>query len=158
MGGPCRATSCHEQTTRLHMLSCSKTGWGIRPTVRCSTARWPKPLHKGVPVANSELFQGHEHRNGKNLLSDLPVVVPYTPTNFGTEAKRLGFAITATVERSINEYWSTFPTIYSLLPLGLSTCGALCSDTEALIEAMMIRSVDLQHYVTTDRARAAPEC
>ena len=43
VGGMCHGNGCRQETTRLHAISCSKTG-AVSPTIGCSTRHWLDPF------------------------------------------------------------------------------------------------------------------
>ena len=41
VGGMCHGNGCRQETTRLHAISCTKTGWSsLSLTIGCSTRHW----------------------------------------------------------------------------------------------------------------------
>ena len=42
--GMCHGNGCRQETTRLHAISCSKTGWSSLTHIGCSTRHWLDPF------------------------------------------------------------------------------------------------------------------
>lgn len=73
------------------------------------------------------------------------------------EVKRPGFAITAAFTWKQNKYRGTFYANPTLLPLAVSMCRTLGSDTKALIRAMVVRRVNFQDDASTGQVSAVAE-
>ena len=154
VGGMCHGNSFRQKTTRLHVLSCTKTGWSyfthnrvfhpaLARSLRESKFRfvvgdtWPfrertsgqngrlNPLRMNITTEARALFYNHPRLKNKALLLDITIVNSC-----------------ATVERKKNKYRDSFPATYSLLPLAMSTCDELGSDVHALIKELAIRRVE----------------
>ena len=70
------------------------------------------------------LFDNHLRFKNKALLFDMAVVNPCAGHNLGKNAARhVGKHLADAVKRKKNKYRGSFPATYSLLPLGMSTCG-----------------------------------
>ena len=127
VGGMCHGNGCRQETTRLHAISCSKTGW---PTTEAGA-----------------LFDSHPRHKNKALLLDITIVNPCAGSNLGNAARHVGKHLADAVERKKNKYRGSFPATYSLLPLAMSACGDGGSDVHALIKELAIRRV--QHRSET---------
>ena len=136
IGGTCHGAGCSQPTTRLHTLSCPKTGWGTRthsqvlhqavarslrecsldicledttPFQASAQARHGShPLRMDVTVGPSALFRGHRQREERHLLLDLTVVNPCAPSNLDKEVTRPGTALAEAAKRKQNKYRGTF--------------------------------------------------
>lgn len=106
-------------------------------------------------IASSSVIMSSEE--GKHLLLGLMVANPSVLSNLQMEAKRPESAITTAVRRKVNKYRGIFHTTNTLILLDLSMCETLGSETQALINVMIVRRVDLQEDVPTSRAHAAAE-
>ena len=79
----------------------------------------------------------------KALLFDIGIVNPCAGFNLGNAARHAGKHLADAVERKKNKYRGSFPATYSLLPLGMSTCGDVGSDVHALLtKELAIRRVE----------------
>ena len=97
----------------------------------------------------------HNHPRLKNkaLLLEITIVNPCAGSNLGNAPRYVGKHLADAVERKKNKYRSSFPATYSLLPLAMSTCGAVGSDVHALIKELAIKRV--QHRLETGRDRSS---
>ena len=168
--GMCHGNGCRQETTRLHAISCTKTGWsslthnrvlhqaGAR-SLRESKVQfvvedtWPfrqraseqnirlNPLRMDVTTEAGALFDNHPRLKNKALLLDITIVNPCAGSNLGNAARHVGKHFVDAVERKKNEYRGSFPATYSLLPLAVSTCSDVGSDVHALIKELAIRRV-----------------
>ena len=88
------------------------------------------------------LFDTHSRLKNKALLLDITIVNPCAGSNLGNVARHAGTHLADAVERKTNnEHRGSFPTTYSLFPLGMSTCGEVDLDVHALIKELAIRRV-----------------
>ena len=172
----CHGNGCRQETTRLHAISCSKTGWSslthdrvlhqvlARP-LRESKVQfvvedtWPfrqraseqngrlNPLRVDITTEAGALFDNHPRLKNKALLLDITIVNPRAGSNLGNATRHVGKHLADAVERKKNKYWGSFPATYSLLPLAMSTCGDVGLDVHALIKELAIRRV--QHRSET---------
>ena len=177
VGGMCHGNGCRQETTRLHAISCSKTGWSslthnrvlhqaLVRSLRESKVQfvvedtWPfrqraseqngrlNPLRMDLTTeAGGALFVNHPRLKNKALLLDITIVNPCAGSNLGNAARHVGKHLADAVERKKNKYWGSFPATYSLLPLAMSTCGDVGSDVHTLIKELAIRRV--QHRSET---------
>ena len=176
VGGMCNGNGCRQETTRLHAISCSKTGWGslthnrvlhqaLARSLRESKVQfvvedtWPfrqraseengrlNPLRMDITTEAGALFDNHPRLKNKALLLDITIVNPCAGSNLGNAARHVGKHLADAVERKKNKYRGSFPATYSLLPLAMSTCGDVGSDVHALIKELAIRRV--QHRSET---------
>ena len=176
VGGMCHGNGCRQETTRLHAISCSKTGWSslthnrvlhlaLARSLRESKVQfvvedaWPfrqraseqngrlNPLRMDITTEAGALFDNHPRLKNKALLLDITIVNPCAGSNLGNAAHRVGKYLADAVERKKNKYRGSFPATYSLLPLAMSTCGDVGSDVHALIKELAIRRV--QHRSET---------
>ena len=172
----CHGNGCRQETTRLHAISCSKTGWSslthnrvlhqaLARSLRESKVQfvvedtWPfrqraseengrlNPLRMDITTEAGALFDNHPRHKNKALLLDITIVNPCAGSNLGNAARHVGNHLADAVERKKNKYRGSFPATYSLLPLAMSTCGDVGSDVHALIKELAIRRV--QHRSET---------
>ena len=176
VGGVCHGSGCRQETTRLHAISCSKTGWSslthnrvlhqaLARSLRESKVQfviehtWPfrqraseengrlNPLRMDITTEAGALFDNHPRLKNKALLLDITIVNPCAGSNLGNAARHVGKHLADAVERKKNKYRGSFPATYSLLPLAMLTCGDVGSDVHALIKELAIRRV--QHRSET---------
>ena len=176
VGGMCHGNGCRQETTRLHAISSSKTGWSSlthNRVLRQALARslreskvqfvvedtWPfrqraseqngrlTPLRMDITTEAGVLFDNHPRLKSKAFLLDITIVNPCAGSNLGNAARHVGKHLTDAIERKKNKYRGSFPATYSLLPLAMSTCGDVGSDVHALIKELAIRRV--QHRSET---------
>ena len=176
IGGICHGNGCRQETTRLHAISCTKTGWSslthnrvlhqaLARSLRESKVQfvvedtWPfrerasgensrlNPLRMDITTEAGALFNNHPRLKNKGLLLDITIVNPCVGSNLGNAARHVGKHLADAVERKKNKYRGSFPATYSLLPLAMSTCGEVGSDLHALIKELAIRRV--QHRSET---------
>ena len=176
VGGMCHGNGCRQETTRLHAISCSKTGWSslthnrvlhhaLARSLRESKVQfvvedtWPfrqraseqngrlNPLRMDISTEAGALFDNHPRLKNKALLLDITIVNPCAGSNLGNAARHVGKHLTDAVERKKNKYRGSFTATYSLLPLAMSRCSDVGSDVHALIKELAIRRV--QHRSET---------
>ena len=176
VGGMCHGNCCRQETTRLHAISCTRTGWSslthnrvlhqaFARSLRESKVQfvvedtWPfrerasgvnsrlNPLRMDITTEAGALFNNHPRLKNKGLLLDITIVNPCVGSNLGNAARHVGKHLADAVERKKNKYRGSFPATYSLLPLAMSTCGEVGSDLHALIKELAIRRV--QHRSET---------
>ena len=170
VGGMCHGNGCRQETTRLHAISCSKTGWSsfthnrmlhqaLARSLRESKVQLVvedtspfrqraseqngrlNPLRMDITTEAGALFDNHPRLKNKALLLDISVVNPCAGSNLGNAARHVGKHLADAVERKNNKYRGSFPATYPLLPLAMSTCGDVGSDVHALITELAIRQV-----------------
>ena len=166
--GMCHGNGYRQETTRLHAISCSKTGWSslthsrvlyqaLAQSLRESKVQflvedtWPvrqrsreqngrlDPLRMDITTEAGALFDNHPRLKNKALLLDITIVNPCAGSNLGNAARHVGKHLADAVERKKNKYRGSFPATYSLLSLAMSTCGDVGSDVHALIKELAIR-------------------
>ena len=176
VGGLCHGNGCRQETTRLHAISCTKTGWSslthnrvlheaLARSLRESKVQFVvedtspfrqrasekngrlNPLRMDITTEAGALFDNHPRLKNKALLLDITIVNPSTGSNLGNAAHYVGKHLADAVERKKSKYRGSFPATYSLLPLAMSTCGDVGSDVHALIKELAIRRV--QHRSET---------
>ena len=170
VGGMCHGNGCRQETTRLHAISCTKTGcsslthnrvlyqalarslreskvqfvvedkWPFRQRASEQTGRL-NPLRMDITTEAGALFDNHPRLKNKAILLDITIVNPCADSNLGNAARHVGKHLADAVERKKNKYRGSFPATYSLLPLAMSTCGDVGSDVHALIKELSIRRV-----------------
>ena len=167
---------CRQETTRLHAISCSKTGWSslthnrvlhqaLARSLRESKAQfvvedtWPfrqrdseqngrlNPLRMDITTEAGALFDNHPRLMNKALLFDITIVNLCADSSLRNAARHVGKHLADAVERKKNKYRGSFPGTYSLLPLAMSTCDDVCSEVHVLIKELAIRRV--QHRSET---------
>ena len=172
VGGMCHGNGCRQETTRLHAISCTKTGWSslthnrvfhqaLARSLRESKVNfvvedtWPfrerasgqngrlNPLRMDITTDEAgALFDNHPRLKNRALLLDITIVNPCAGSNLGNEARHAGKHLADAVERKKNKHQGSFPATYSLLPLVMSTCGEVGSDVHALIKELAIGRVE----------------
>ena len=171
VGGMCHDNGCRQETTRLHAVSCTKTGWSslthnrvlhqaLARSLRESKAQfvvegaWPfrqrasgqnsrlNPLRMGITTEAGALFDNHPRLKNKALLLDITIVNPCAGSNLGNAARHVGKHLADAVEWKKNKYRGSFPAMYSFLPLAMSNCGEVGSEVHALIKELAIRRVE----------------
>ena len=176
VGGMCHGNGCRQETTRLHVISCSKTGWSslthnqvlhqaLARSLRESKVQfvvedtWPfrqraseqngrlNSLRMYITTEAGALFDNHPRLKDTALQLDITIVNSCAGSNLGNAARHVGKHLADAVERKKNKYRGSFPATYSLLPLAMSTCGDVDSDVHALINKLAIRRV--QHRLET---------
>ena len=119
VGGTCHGSGCREDTTRLHAISCTKTGWislthnrvlhhALARSLRESKVQcviedtWPfhqrgagqqirhNPLRMDVTPEAGALFDSDPRHKDKALLLDLTIVNPCVSTNLENTARQAG--------------------------------------------------------------------
>ena len=176
VGGMYHGNGCRQETTRLHAISCTKTGWSSLAHIRvlhqalARSLRESKvqfvvedawlfrqrasgqngrlnPLRMDITTEAGVLFDNHPRLKNKALLLDITIVNPCAGSNLGNAARLVGKHLADAIERKKNKYRGSFPATYSVLPLALSTCGEVGSDVHAFIEELAISRV--QHRSET---------
>ena len=166
----CHGNGCRKETTRLHAILCSKTGWSslthnrvlhqaLARSFRESKVQFVvedtwhfrqraseqkgrlNPLRMDITTEAGALFDNHPRLKNKALLLDITIVNPCAGSNLGNAARHVGKHLADAVERKKNKYRGSFPATYSLLPLAMSICGDVGSDVHALIKELAIRRV-----------------
>lgn len=119
VGGTCHGNGCRKETTRLHAISCTKTGWSslthnrvlhqaLARSLRESKVQyviedtWPfqqrssgqqvghNPLRMDVTTEAGALFGSDPRLKDKALLLDLTIVNPCFSTNLENAARQAG--------------------------------------------------------------------
>ena len=176
VGGKCHGNGCRQETTRLHAISCTKTGWSslthnrvlhqaLARSLRKSKVQfvvedtWPfrerasvqngrlNSLRMDITTKVGALLDNHPRLKNKALLLDINIVNPCAGSNLGNAARPVGKHLADAVERKKNKYRGSFPATYSLLPLTMSICDEVGSDAHALTKELAIRRV--QHRSET---------
>ena len=158
---------CRQETTCLHAISCTKTGWSslthnrvlhqaLARSLRKSKVlfvvedTWPfrqraseqngrlNPLRMDISTEAEALFDNHPRLKNKALLLDITIVNPCAGSNLGNAARHVGKHLADAVEQKKNKYRGSFPATYFLLPLAMWTCGEVGSDVHALIKELAI--------------------
>ena len=157
----CNLISTHPHThihTRLHAISCTKTGWsslthnrvlhqGLARSLREIKVQfvvqdiWSfrerasgqngrlNPLHMDITTEVGALFDNHPRLKNKALLLNITIVNFCVGSSLGNAARYVGKHFADAVERKKNKYRGSFPATYSLLPLAMSTCGEVAAQT-----------------------------
>ena len=150
VGRMCHGNGCRQETTRLHAISCTKTGWSslthnrvhhqaLARSLRESKVQfvvedtWPfrergsrqngrlNPLRMDITTEAGALFDNHSRLKNKTLLLGTTIVNPCAGYNLGSAARHVGKHLADAVEWKKNKYRGSFPATYSLLPL-VQTC------------------------------------
>ena len=176
VGGMCHGNGCRQETTRLHPISCTKTGWSTLTHNRVlhqALARslceskvqfvvkdtWPSrqraseqndrlnSLRMDTTTEAGALYDNDPRLKNKAFLLDITIVNPCAGSNLRNAARHVGKHLADAVERKKKKYRGSFPATYYLLPLAMSTCDDVGSDVHALIKELAIRRV--QHMSET---------
>ena len=128
VGGMCHGNGCRQETTHLHAISCTKTGWSslthnqvlhqaLAQSLRESKVQfvvedtWPfrqraskqngglKPLRMDITTEAGALFDNHPRLKNKALLLDITIVNPSAGSNLGNAARYVGKHLADAVER-----------------------------------------------------------
>ena len=112
--GMCHGNGCRQETTRLHAISCTKTGWSFLTHNRVlhqAPARslreskvqfvvedaWPfrerasgqnrrlNPLRMDITTEAGAFFDNHPRLKNKVLLLDITIVIPCAGSNLGMQ-------------------------------------------------------------------------
>ena len=129
----CRGNGCRQETTRLHAISCPKTGWSslthnrvlhqaLARSLRESKVQfvvedtWPfrerasgqngrlNPLRMDIATEAGALFDNHPRLKNKTLLPDITIVNPCAGSNLGKAARYAGKHFADPVERKKKKY------------------------------------------------------
>ena len=132
VGGICHGNGCRQETTRLHAISCTKTGWGslthnrvlnqaLARSLRESKVQfvvedtWPfrerasgqngrlNPLRMDITTDAGALFDNHSRLKNKALLLDTTIVNPCAGSNLGNAARHVRKHLADAVERKKNK-------------------------------------------------------
>ena len=151
---------CRKETTRLHAISCTKTGWispsrnrvlhqALARSLRESKVQFVvkdtwlfrqkaseqngrlNPLRMDITTEVGALFDNHPRLKNKALLLDITIVNPCAGSNLGNAARHVGKHLADAVERKKNKYRGSFLATYSLLPL------AICRHVVTLAQTCM---------------------
>ena len=184
--GMCRGNGCRQETTHLHAISCTKTGWNSLTHNRVlhqALARslcerkvqfvvehtWTfrerasgqngrlNPSRLDTTTEAGAFFDIHPRLKNKALLLDITIVNPCVGSNLGNAAGHAGKHLADAVERKKNKCRGSFPTTYSLLPLAMSTCGEVGSHVYALIKELVIRRVEHRSEIHSDESQNLAE-
>ena len=171
VGGMYHGIGWRQETTRVHAISCTKTGWStlahnwvlhqaLAQLLRESKAQfvvedtWPSrekrsgqngiliPLRMDITTEAGALFDNHPRLKNKALLLGITIVNPCAGSNLGNAAPHAGKHLADAVERKKNKYRGSFPATYSLLSLAMSFCGEIGLGMHALIKELAIRWVE----------------
>ena len=182
VGGMCHGNGCWKETTRLHAISCTKTGWSslthnrvlhqaLARSLRESEVQfvvedtWPfrqraskqngrlNPLGMDITTEAKVLFDNHPRLKIKALLLDIAIVNPCAGSNLGNAVRHVGKHLADEVELKKNKYRGSFPATYSLFPRAISTCGDVGSDVHALIKELAIRRVQHRSETPSNESR-----
>ena len=128
VGGMCHGNGCRQEITRLHTISCMKTGWSylthnrvlhqaLARSLRESKVQfvvedtWPfrekasgqngrlNPLRMDITTEAGALFDNHPRFKNKALLLDIIIVNPCAGSNLGNTARYIGKHLADAVER-----------------------------------------------------------
>ena len=119
VGGMCHGNGCRQEAVRLHVISCTKTGWSslthsrvlhqaLARSLRGSKAQfvvedtWPfrerasgrngrlNPLRMDITTEAGALFDNHPGLMSKALLLDITIVNPCAGSNLRNAARHVG--------------------------------------------------------------------
>ena len=134
----CHGNSCRQETTRLHAISCTKTGWSslthnrvlhqaLARSLRESKVQfvvedtWPfrqraseqngrlNPLRMDITTEAGALFDNHPRLKNKAILRDITIVNPCAGSNLGNAARHVRKHLADAVERKKNKYSGLVP-------------------------------------------------
>ena len=179
VGGMCHGNGCRQETTRLHAISCTKTGWSslthnrvlhqaLARSLRESKVQfvventWPSrqraseengrlnPLRMDITTEVGALFDNHPRLKNKALLLDITIVNPCAGSNLGNAARHVGKHLADEVERKKNKYRGSFPATYAREVQPTSKFA------KAQVEKKGARPFDPAPTVATGRLRTRP--
>ena len=182
LGGMCHDKPCRQETTRLHAISCTKTGWSslthnrvlhqaLARSLRESKVEfvvedtWPfrerpsgqngrlNTLRMNITTEAGALFDSHPRLKNKALLLDIIIVDPCAGFNLGNAARHAGKHLANAVERKNNKHLGLLPATCSLLLLAMSTCGEVGSDGHAVMKELTNRRVDHWSEIHTNESQ-----
>ena len=171
IGGMCHGNDCRQETTQLHAISCTKSGWSslthnrvlhqaLARSLRESIVQfivedeWPfrertsgqngrlNPLRMDITAEAGALFDNHPRRKNKALLLDITIVKPCAGSNLEKVGHHAGKHLADVVERKKNKCRGSFLATYFFLPLAMSICGKVGLDVHAFIKELAIRRVE----------------
>ena len=148
VGGMCHGNGCRQETTRLHAISYTKTGWSPLTHNRAlhqAPARflskskvqfavedtWPfrdrasgqndrlNLLRMDITTVSGALFDNHPRLTNKALILDITIVNHCAGSNLGNAARHVGKHLTDAVERKKTSVGARSPL---LIPSFLSLC------------------------------------
>ena len=119
VGGMCHGNGCRQETTRLHAISCTKTGWSslthnrvlhqaLARSLRESKVQFvvedtwpfrPRASEQDGRLNPGALFDNHPRLKNKVLLLDITIVNPCAGSNLGNAARHVGKHLADAVER-----------------------------------------------------------
>ena len=106
----------------------------------------------------SELFDNHPRLKNKVILLDIVIVNPCASSNLENATRHVGKHLADAAERKKKKYRGSFPVIYSLPPLAMSTCSEVGSGVHNLIKELAIRRVEHNRSEThSDESKHLPE-
>ena len=171
VGGMCHVNDCRQETTRLHTISCTKTGWSFlnyNRVLQHALARslreikvqfaventWSfrerpreqkgglNPLHIDMPTEAEALFDNYPRRKNKTPLLDITIAHPCASSNLENAARHAGTHLTDAVKRKKNKDDGSYLSTHSLLLLAMSTCGEVDSNVHTFIKELAIKRVE----------------
>ena len=186
VGRMCCDNGYRQETTRLHAISCTKTGGSslthnrvlhqaLARSLRESNVQfmvedtWPfrqraseqngrlNSLRIDIRKEAGALIDNHPRLKSKALLLDITIVNPCAGSNLGNAARHVGNHLAHAVERKKNKYRCSFPVTYSLLPLAMPTCGDVGFDVHALIKELAIRRVQHKSEIYSNESQHLAE-
>ena len=104
-------------------------------------------------TADLTLLDRHPRRKNNVLLLDIAIVSPWVSSNLENVLCHPGKHTANPVEQKKSKYRDSFPAIYSLLPLAVSTCGETEPDVHALIKELTTRWVEHKSEMHSDKSR-----
>ena len=175
VGGMCHGNGCRQDTTRLHAISCTKTGWSslthnrvfhqaLAQSLRESKVQfvvedtWPfrqraseengrlNPVHMDITTEAGALFDNNPRPKNKELLLDITIVNPCADSNLGNAARHVGKNLADAVERKKTS-------IGARSPLPTTSFLSLCRHVVRLAQTCMpsSRSSPSDGYSTRQR-------
>ena len=170
VGGMCHGNGCPQETTRLHAISCTKTGWSslihnrvlhqaLARSLRESKVQfvvddtWPfrerasgqhgKLNSLRMDITTEALFDNHPRLKSMALLLDITIVNPCAGLQYGGCSTPCRKPARRRIRAGKKQCRGSFSATYSLLiPLGVSTSGEIISDVHGLIKELAIRRVE----------------
>ena len=138
VGGMCHGNGCRQETTRLHAISCTKTGWSslthnrvlhqaLARSLRESKVQFVvgdtwrfrqraseqsgrlNPLRMDTTTEGGALFDNHPRLKNKALLLDITIANPCAGSNLGNAERHIGKHLADAVERKKNSIGARSP-------------------------------------------------
>ena len=99
------------------------------------------------------LFDNYPQRKTKGLVRSITIVNPRASSNLENTARHAGKKPRRRSRAEKNKYRGSFPGVYPLLPLAMSTYGKAGSDVHALIKELAIRRIEHRSEIPSKKSQ-----